>query len=325
MTPETDAPFGRAKNGVARTSAYFAIIGEPPVCGPGDHAPALAYLHKIDEAMTRGGWSEYEHERLRKLRVTWERRAFGRDPRFELAGTRGGRLKAEDEHAIRHKRARALRGTRPPQDQRCNPERRWTVDADLPTRKARGFSGTVDPNSDNDPEPGEIELPTIPPARQYLIPGQDTKGHAHRVYCRVMPAHYRALAALERSKVFGFRTIGDAIRWCVDFGVRELAKRQHVPGLRSALAQVDVIREILNDELYYQEFGLLFEQMTATVNRHLRDGAEAQAVKLIARVRYEIEQMAEEFWRDKFMGELMRLYGSYLDGSHGGGVEFGGE
>jgi hypothetical protein len=199
------------------------------------------------------------------------------------------------------------------------------ADLDLPPDKARGAGSS--PDSDDvsvfEPEVGELDLPNIPAARQYLIPGQDAKGHAQRIYCRVMPAHYRALCAIERSKVFGFRTVGDVLRWCVDLGARELNRRAHIPQVKSSLAQMDAIREVLLDEQYYLEFPTLFELMTSTINRHLSAGAETEAIRLIATVRHEIEQMGEPYWRDKFMGELMRHYGTYLDGSRSNGVEFG--
>lgn len=314
-----------------RRSAYYAVIGDPPVCGPGDHASALAYLHKIELAIMTGGWSEYEAIRLKRLEARWRRRAFGRDPRFELVGTRVGRLSCAEEFALMPAQAKArdeeLREKRRGrlQDQRRNPERRWR-DADQPTRPAKG--GTVDADQwadiGGDDELGDLPLPaerTGP--RQYLIPGQDTKGHSQRIYCRVMPAHYRALCAIERSKVFGFRTIGDLMRWCIDFGLRELTQRAKIPQAVSAIAQVEAIREILLDEQYYMDFGQLFEQMTTTINRHLSAGAEGEAIRVIAMVRHHIEQFSESYWRDKYMGELMRQYGPYLDGTRGEGASFG--
>lgn len=166
-----------------------------------------------------------------------------------------------------------------------------------------------------DPDVGEIALPTISEARQYLIPGQDGKGHAQRIYCRVMPAHYRALSALERSKAFGFRTMGDVMRWCVDFGIRELNRRQHVPQVSSAIAQADLIREVLAEETYYLDFPQVFETLQAVVNKQQASGAgKEQAIRLVAMVRHRIEQMGEQYWREKYHTELMRLYGHLLEG-----------
>jgi hypothetical protein len=255
---------------------------------------------------------------------------LGKDPRFELVGTRDGRLPANVEYMLKGKVRRARVADTAARKRKGGPRQLVTlteIDADLPSGYAKGAGSSVDPDADVfEPESGEVELPNIPAARQYLIPGQDTKGHAHRVYCRVMPAHYRALCALERSKQFGFRTLGDVIRWCIDLGVRELTTRARVPQAMSALAQVDAIREVLLDEQYYLEFPSLFEQMTTTINRHLSAGAEGEAVRLIAIVRNQIEQMAEPYWREKYYAELMRHYGSYLDGSRAASasVEFGG-
>jgi len=295
-----------------------------------------------------GGWTPYESTRLYKLRAKWARRATGKDARFNLVGTRIGRLKADVEYALgRGPRGRGAKKDTPHPHfmdahdrnvswigggakrkrkgfrQATEEQMQAWEDLDLPKGKARGHD--LDPDVDTfEPEAGEMPLPKIPAARQYLIPGQDTKGHAHRVYCRVMPAHYRAICALERSKAFGFRTVGDVFRWCIDFGVRELANRQNMPQISSALAQVDAIREVLLDEQYYMEYSTMFESMTATVNRHISSGATLEAVRLIAVVKHQIEQMSEPYWRDKYMEELMRHYGSYLDGTQVKGVSFGG-
>lgn len=329
-TPATPPPFGYTRDGSPRTSGYFAILGDSPHCEPRDYATALAYLHKIETAISQGGWTPYETNRLQRLRTKWARRALGRDPRFDLVGTRPGRLPEDIEYQLKPKQRKARLADA--EERRLNgrerartlAQRKAWEDADLPRGKAKGAGASVDPDTDVfEPEPGEVDLPTIPAARQYLIPGQDTKGHAHRVYCRVMPAHYRALCAMERTKSFGFRTIGDVIRWCVDHGVRELTARAKVPQALSALAQVDAIREVLLDEQYYLEFPQLFETMTSTINRHLSAGAEGEAVRLIAIVRNQIEQMSEPYWRDKFMAELMRHYGAYLDGSRGTVANFG--
>lgn len=326
--------YGYTRHGSPRTSAYFATIGVPPFCAPADYITAAAYLLKIEQAIANGGWKTLpnaEYKRLMRLKDRWARRASGQDPRFNLVGTREGRLKADVEYHLKPKQKRAeeaRRNRQQIQDQRRNPERKWVkdVDADLPSGKAKGARNSMDPDIDVfEPEPGDVALPNIPPARQYLIPGQDTKGHAHRVYCRVMPAHYRALCALERSKAFGFRTVGDTIRWCIDYGVRELSMRANVPQSMSALAQVDAIREVLLDEQYYLEFPQMFELMTTTINRHLSAGAEGEAVRLIAIVRNQIEQMAEPYWKEKFMSELMRHYGNYIDGSRAASADFGGE
>jgi hypothetical protein len=337
--PTPAPPFGTTPYGSPRVSAYYAILGPSPDCEPDDRDTARAYWMKIEAALAQGGWTENEVIRLRKLRKRWARRAMGRDPRFKLVGTRNGRLHSDLEYQIGHPTGRSRRDSPHPffvdkeERKQGKYQKRTTeeqekalrlIDADLPHRKARGAN--VEGEQEYiDPESGPVDLPTISAARQYLIPGQDTKGHAHRVYCRIMPAHYRAMCAVERERAFGFRTVGDVMRWCIDFGVRELAARAKSPQTRSALAQVDVMRQILLDEQYYMDYEQVFELMTTTVNRHLSAGAEQEAVRLITTVRHEIEAMTETYWREKYMKELMSRYGSYIDGSRIKAMDFGGD
>ncbi len=106
--PEIAAPFGRTPHGSPRISAYYDIIGDSPICGPDERHIALAYLLKIETALVQGGWKPYELNRLKKLRTRWARRASGKDARFNLVGTRDGRLPAEVEYKLgkRHRRDR---------------------------------------------------------------------------------------------------------------------------------------------------------------------------------------------------------------------------
>lgn len=313
------------------------MVGDPPDCGPADYAAALTYLHKIEAAIVQGGWKPFETNRLKKLRALWSRRAFKHDKRFNLVGTRAGRLPVAIEDKLKPRPRRlsayatspeddARRTAKTPHDQRRNPERKWVdIDADLPSGRARGMAGTSEGEQDVfEPEPGEMTLPAQQSlARQYLIPGQDTKGHANRVYCRVMPAHYRALCAIERSKHFGFRTLGDEIRWCIDFGVRELTTRAKVPQAVSALTQVDIIREIMLEEQYYIEFPQMFELMTTIINRHVSAGSLTEAARVVSRVLAEIELMSEDHWRDKYRKELMSQFGQHVNGTQIPCADFG--
>lgn len=319
---------------------FYDVIGQAPSCQPGDHATALAFVHRIEAAMLdKDRWNENDKTRLRALRQQWRRRAEGRDPRFELVGTRDGRLTADEEYKLRPKQAvaraeeRAALGIKATDQRLRRARHERAIDADLPTRPAKGFWNDAEDGIDGereeaqqferDPEAGEIALPTIAESRQYLIPGQDGKGHAHRIYCRVMPAHYRALSTLNDAKVFGFRTVGDVMRWCIDYGIRELTRRRPLPQVKSAIAQADLIREVLNEETYYLDFPQVFDTLQSVVNKQQASGAgKEQAIRLVAMVRHLIEGMGESYWREKYMAELMRLYGHLLEDGGDQAVDF---
>ena len=80
--------------------AYYTIVGDPPQLAPGDREGARAFLRRIEEAIERGGWTRWEWARLYRMRQRWRDRAEGRDPRFELAGTKPGRLPRKIETQI---------------------------------------------------------------------------------------------------------------------------------------------------------------------------------------------------------------------------------
>ena len=75
-----------------RRSSFLAELGPAPVCAPGDHQSARAYLLRVVSLIERGGWSASECAGLHVLAKRWRRRASGQDARFNLVGNRTGRL-----------------------------------------------------------------------------------------------------------------------------------------------------------------------------------------------------------------------------------------
>ena len=86
-------------HGPTPRACYATLIGDSPSLQSGDVDGARAYLAGIQKALEQGGWTSSERSRLLKLEVKWRRRAEGNDPRFQTAGTRGGRL-PPDPHAF---------------------------------------------------------------------------------------------------------------------------------------------------------------------------------------------------------------------------------
>ena len=84
-----------------RPSAYYALIGAAPHCGPGDTPIARLFLGRILNALELHDWTQDERNRLRLLRDKWRRRAEGNDPRFQAVGTRAGRVAFDVEVAAR--------------------------------------------------------------------------------------------------------------------------------------------------------------------------------------------------------------------------------
>ncbi|KKK67033.1 hypothetical protein LCGC14_2958110 [marine sediment metagenome] len=77
-------------------SAYANMLGSPPVCAPRDFRAAASFLHKVEDAIRRGGWTRNEWRRLYGMRTKWTARANGTDERFRLAGNRRTGLTSRD-------------------------------------------------------------------------------------------------------------------------------------------------------------------------------------------------------------------------------------
>lgn len=85
------------------TLLFTIVIDRTPDCDPGDVAAADAYLRLIRRALAEGELTALERKRLRRLQGVWKLRSLGADFRFNLVGTRSGRLSFRDEvrlHAL---------------------------------------------------------------------------------------------------------------------------------------------------------------------------------------------------------------------------------
>jgi hypothetical protein len=306
-------------------SAYYPIIGDAPDCGPGERDKARAHWERIEKAIEIGGWSGPERTRLYRLRDKWKARAEGKDARFEVAGTRAGRLdsRTEDHVSGMQRHTRALEGAKAAigKSDRRRKQHDWSAyeDLDAPFGKARGGVDLADLEGDlGDDETGEANTRGRSwTDREFLIPGQDSKGHSHRVFCRVMPAHFRALTIIKESRRFPFRTLGDIVRWSIDRGIRQLGEIAKNDAVSSTMLQVDAVMAFLADEQYQHDFGMMFESLRKTIEQHMASQAVGEARRCVAVVKHQIEKMPEGYWRDRYLGQLKQQFGHLLDASSG--------
>lgn len=90
--------------------AYWSMTGPAPVLDRGDTALARAFWERLKDALDAGGWTPADAASLAKLEQRWRERAFDRDPRFTIAGTRAGRLPRDIEAQIAERRRALLAG-----------------------------------------------------------------------------------------------------------------------------------------------------------------------------------------------------------------------
>lgn len=153
----------------------------------------------------------------------------------------------------------------------------------------------------------------------FIIPATDAKGHSERAQCRVMPAEDRALDVILASKKFPFRSKGDIMRWSIYQGIRRLERMEDVP---SVTHQVDAIVLVLRDEQFNHDFMATFEALGAVIQKHLANGAQGEARRLVTLVKDKIQKMPEGHWRDKYLGTLEERYG-HIEGTAANGSKRG--
>lgn len=146
----------------------------------------------------------------------------------------------------------------------------------------------------------------------FLIPGQDHQGHSERLWCRVQPLHDRQCDVILRSKNWPFRTKGDVMRWCLVRGLKLLEAME--PNVRGFMQQAEAVADMLRDEIYMQEYMGMFETLQKVISQHMAMGAQGEAVRLVAQVKFKLEQIeGEPHWRAKCLETLRDRFGHLLN------------
>lgn len=86
-----------------REAAYWALVGEPPACGPGEVWRARQFFDRLlaaSEHPDSQHWTRADKAGLRVLLWRWGRRANGYDARFTRYGNLPGRLTADRQWAL---------------------------------------------------------------------------------------------------------------------------------------------------------------------------------------------------------------------------------
>lgn len=144
----------------------------------------------------------------------------------------------------------------------------------------------------------------------FIIPARDTKGESVRMWNRIQPGHDRAISIIVNSKKFPFKTPGDIVRWCLHTGLKTLEKME--PDIPSVTQQVEIMLSVLRDEEFHQEFQQFLSHATHVVNRHVAEGADGEARRLVARLKSDIEKMPDGHWKTRYTKTVQTQFGHIL-------------
>jgi hypothetical protein len=141
----------------------------------------------------------------------------------------------------------------------------------------------------------------------FLVPAQDHKGHSVREWFRVSPTIDHEIDAVVTSKKFPFRTKGDLIRWGVYEAVKRLEKMEDIPNSMINVAEI-IIEQSRHAEMW-GKFRSSLDALEHAVKSYVDTGNEAEALKLLSRVRTEVLKIPEDVWREQYVGEMDKRFG----------------
>jgi hypothetical protein len=333
------------------TQAYREVLGSAPDCAPGDTEAARRYLDKIAAVLAKGGLTRSDRSMLYRMRDKWQLRADGKDPRFNVVGTRPGRLAAEQENRIRELNAvLAISGVlKQAQAGADLPDAlsfaRYGLDT--PAGYAKGHTDSEPIGGNEDPPYDDLADPadhTHAPGfstqgRRFLLTGRpkdvqvtddsyffvaasDKKGGKARLQCTIQPLYSRAVEEIVRSGNYGtMRTHGDFFRWAVARAVEHLQNLVPDPRVKTVLHQAWVIDEIMLNERMQQAVGDFIEQLDRQMQTlKSSPGGTAQSRQLSNTIKGHIDQMPDGFWKQLYLSRWQDACGHLFDSKRNDGV-----
>jgi hypothetical protein len=175
-------------------------------------------------------------------------------------------------------------------------------------------------SSDTDYDPNDQDPPTQGPRmtiegreqeQQYVIPATNTRGNSVRAQCRCSPELMRQLVDLVASRKFPFRTVGDLIRYCIAVQAKRLLGQA---GLKSTIAQADMMAALNRDETYHEQFDDIFRVMRTHAERYIDRGQVGQCRRFLWDQWALIKDMPTGYWRARYEETFLKRYGGILDG-----------
>jgi hypothetical protein len=165
-----------------------------------------------------------------------------------------------------------------------------------------------------------------PPAKtkyrpeDFIVPGKDSKGESTRVWVRIQPGYERAMKSLVASRKFPFKEVNDIIRLGIHRTIKMLEQMEDVPNYTTPL---EAANELLAQEEYFREFGAFMQTADNVISRHMAEGAQGEARRVVAELKATLEKMPVGYWRKKFLKALDDKFGHLIAGGSKTAVAFG--
>ena len=148
--------------------------------------------------------------------------------------------------------------------------------------------------------------------RDFIIPIiKDKHGHDARIWARISPVVAQQIDTIIASGFFPYRTNAMLIRHAIHNHLRRL---EGMAPVKSVMAQVDAIMEILREDEFNIDFKETLDRFTKQISDYLANGQVGRAKSLTSRVLGKVEQMPEGEWKDMYRDAITNRFGPMLQG-----------
>jgi hypothetical protein len=144
----------------------------------------------------------------------------------------------------------------------------------------------------------------------FRVSARDTNGHSERVQYRTQPGVLAQIERIISSKKFPLRSSGEFHRLADSLLLKALENIRS--GIPSIMATVDAINTVIMEDEYFQEFSSMFEKLNKQVTAHMGRGAKGEAVRIILRVRDQLNSMPEGYWKEHYLKTLTERYQGHI-------------
>lgn len=141
----------------------------------------------------------------------------------------------------------------------------------------------------------------------FVIAGRDDRGAHMTVHVSMPPAMVRAMQIILRSLRFPYVDVASLIRHAIKRHVYWItAQRNSIE--RHILPTLESITEVARDDDMRTRVEEALARTEAQIDRHMRSGESAEALKMLASIRSKLEGVQDSTWTRRFRTEIEHKY-----------------
>lgn len=144
------------------------------------------------------------------------------------------------------------------------------------------------------------------PLGTYLVPTGDPLGRSISMSVSMAPGVRRVISAILTKRLFGFQNEPDALRWCIDNGIKELEKRAKDPSVTAAASMLDAWTSTALQQLEYLHYLDVLDGLEKAIDRLAERGHLFKAEELTTTIWQNVDRCDDPYWRKVYRDTMKK-------------------